>query len=142
MSAATATYSVSYFAPLVLSGMAYSVKDTQLLVKVYNFVNIDTRLNELLCSQSAPPYVVAVISAMILSYFSDRTRLRAPFLIAQAALSVIGISMTVRPIPAYLSFPNPGSENIRLTLVLNRPFPLSLAFGSSSLLPFRAGFRG
>lgn len=67
-------YAFSYFLPVILRGMGYSVRDSQLL--------------------SAPPYVAAVIVAFSLAALADRLRLRAPFIAVQAIITIVGLAMT------------------------------------------------
>lgn len=67
------SYAFPYFMPYLLTSMGHDPKMVQLL--------------------SAPPYVSAVALAFLFAWLSDKTRLRAPFIVAGAVLIVIGLSM-------------------------------------------------
>ncbi|KAG8931508.1 hypothetical protein FRC02_002633 [Tulasnella sp. 418] len=70
MASTLASYAISFFLPVILAGMRYNTRDSQLL-----------------CS---PPYVFTVIYALIFSIISDRVNKRAPFLLLNCILSIIG----------------------------------------------------
>ncbi|KDQ18925.1 hypothetical protein BOTBODRAFT_28407 [Botryobasidium botryosum FD-172 SS1] len=67
------TYAIGYFLPIILGGMGFSTRDSQLL--------------------SAPPYVASVVSSFIVAVFSDRTGLRAPFIAGQTILTIFGLAL-------------------------------------------------
>ena len=62
------------FAPVIIRGMGYSAAVTQLL--------------------SAPPVVFAVMSALTVSWLSDKYRLRAPAIIFQCFVGITGLMIT------------------------------------------------
>ncbi|KAF4593785.1 hypothetical protein EYR40_008579 [Pleurotus pulmonarius] len=73
--ACTTTYAFAYFLPIILvQGMGYTTLAAQLL--------------------TAPPYVFAAIFSFSLAWMSDKYMLRAPFLIFQAVVAIIGLTLT------------------------------------------------
>ncbi|KAF7430961.1 hypothetical protein PC9H_006676 [Pleurotus ostreatus] len=73
--ACTTTYAFAYFLPIILvQGMGYTTLAAQLL--------------------TAPPYVFAAIFSFSLAWMSDKYMLRAPFLIFQAIIAIIGLTLT------------------------------------------------
>jgi hypothetical protein len=64
----TTSYAVAYFLPIILRGMGFSVAASQLLV--------------------APPYVMACIMMMIVSWFGDKYKTKAPILITCSTLTI------------------------------------------------------
>ncbi|KAI5851530.1 major facilitator superfamily domain-containing protein [Morchella snyderi] len=75
MNATVAAYAFPFFMPIILQiGMGYTAGMAQIL--------------------SAPPYISAVAIALVLAWLSDKTRLRAPFIIIGNILVVVGLSMT------------------------------------------------
>ncbi|CAH0027887.1 unnamed protein product [Clonostachys rhizophaga] len=67
----TTSYAVAYFLPIILRGMGFSVAASQLLV--------------------APPYVMACIMMMIVSWFGDKYKTKAPILITCSTLTIVGL---------------------------------------------------
>jgi hypothetical protein len=72
----TTTYSIAYFLPVILRGMGFSVAASQCLV--------------------APPYAMAGVMMTITSWIGDKYRTKAPILIFNAVLTIIGIAVMVR----------------------------------------------
>ncbi|KZV95186.1 MFS general substrate transporter [Exidia glandulosa HHB12029] len=68
------SYAFSYFLPVILNGMGFSVRDAQLL--------------------SSPPYIFAVLLGLLAARMSDKYNKRAPFILAQAAITIIGVCLT------------------------------------------------
>ncbi|EJD36032.1 MFS general substrate transporter [Auricularia subglabra TFB-10046 SS5] len=68
------SYAFSFFLPVILRGMNFSVRDAQLL-----------------CS---PPYVFAVLLGLIVSRYSDKVNKRGPFILAQTAITILGLCLT------------------------------------------------
>ena len=68
-------YALSYFLAVILKGFGYSVAMSQLL--------------------TAPPFLFAVIWNIVVSYFSDRHHIRAPYAIFNTLAVVVGLSMMV-----------------------------------------------
>ncbi|BGP56867.1 hypothetical protein JCM8202v2_004500 [Rhodotorula sphaerocarpa] len=67
----TASYAFAYFLPVILKGGGYSTEKSLLL--------------------SAPPYATAAIYTYISAHYSDRTRLRAPFVGGAALVCMVGL---------------------------------------------------
>ncbi|CAI6095144.1 unnamed protein product, partial [Clonostachys chloroleuca] len=67
----TISYAVAYFLPIILRGMGFSIAASQLLV--------------------APPYVMACIMMMIVSWFGDKYKTKAPILITCSTLTIVGL---------------------------------------------------
>ncbi|KAF2998140.1 hypothetical protein E8E13_001601 [Curvularia kusanoi] len=67
----TIVYALAFFIPIILQGMGYSVGMTFLL--------------------SAPPAVAAVPWIMVCSWAADKWHLRAPFVILQCILGIVGL---------------------------------------------------
>lgn len=75
MSSTTPSYAFAYFLPVILnSGMHYSTLMSQLL--------------------SVPPYVFAVSFAFAMAWYSDKTRMRGPFIAFQAIVTIVGLALT------------------------------------------------
>jgi len=68
-------YSLAYFIPIILRGLGFSVALSNILV--------------------APPYVCAVLLALTTSWWSDRIRLRTPFIIAHSLIAIIGFTIVL-----------------------------------------------
>lgn len=67
----TIVYALAFFIPIILQGMGYSIGMVFLL--------------------SAPPAVAAVPWIMLCSWAADKYRLRAPFVILQCLLGIVGL---------------------------------------------------
>ena len=74
MSTTMPAYALAYFAPNIILGMGYSAAITQLL--------------------SAPPVVFAVITALCVSWLSDKYRVRSPAIAGQALIGITGLMIT------------------------------------------------
>ncbi|CEL52995.1 putative transporter C1002,16c OS=Schizosaccharomyces pombe (strain 972 / ATCC 24843) GN=SPAC1002.16c PE=3 SV=1 [Rhizoctonia solani AG-1 IB] len=70
-------YSLAYFIPIILRGLGFSVALSNILV--------------------APPYVLAVMLALTTSWWSDRIRLRTPFIIAHSLIAIAGFTIPQMP---------------------------------------------
>jgi MFS family permease len=68
-------YSFAYFAPTIIKTLGYSVVQTQL--------------------HTVPPVAAALVLAIIIAYFSDRTQLRAPYIAFCFALTIVGLSILI-----------------------------------------------
>ncbi|KAL0956452.1 hypothetical protein HGRIS_002600 [Hohenbuehelia grisea] len=75
MCTAMPSYAVGYFITIILSGMGWGITDSLLL--------------------TAPPYVFAAIITYIFAHYSDSTGMRAPFIVAQALLTMLGCLLTL-----------------------------------------------
>jgi MFS family permease len=71
--ATTVSYAFVYFLPIILVGMGFSYIHAQLLV--------------------APPYFVSVFVALGFAYIGDKYMIRAPMIMFQAVLSILGLSI-------------------------------------------------
>lgn len=70
------TYAIAYFLPIILrEGMGFSVAASQCLV--------------------APPYVFAAILMYVTAWFGDKYHVRAPGLVFNAILGLIGLPIMV-----------------------------------------------
>ncbi|KAH8700118.1 major facilitator superfamily domain-containing protein [Talaromyces proteolyticus] len=63
-------YTLSLFLPSIISGLGYSNASAQLL--------------------TVPPYAVAFILVVVVAVYSEKTHLRAPFIMGSSALGIIG----------------------------------------------------
>ncbi|KAG8834711.1 hypothetical protein FRC17_007617 [Serendipita sp. 399] len=70
----TVSYAFAYFLPIIMVGMGYTDLNAQLL--------------------SAPPYFASIFIAFAGAWASDKYLIRAPIIMWQAVLSIIGLSMT------------------------------------------------
>lgn len=68
-------YSLYFFTPVIVNSMGHSVAKSQLL--------------------SAPPALFGAIANVIQAYFSDKTGMRFPFLMANFSLGIIGYSLCI-----------------------------------------------
>ncbi|RMZ22542.1 hypothetical protein D0859_13427 [Hortaea werneckii] len=70
----TVSYAIAYFLPIILNdGMGFSVAASQCLI--------------------SPPYVAAAIWMYTCAYFGDKYRLRAPFIIFNAIVGIVGLAL-------------------------------------------------
>lgn len=70
----TITYAIAYFLPIILQvGMGFDVAAAQCLV--------------------APPYVAAAVVMYVMAVYSDRMRLRSPFVIFNGLLALLGLGL-------------------------------------------------
>jgi cyanate permease len=72
-SASICAYAFAYFLPLILVGMGFSAINAQLL--------------------AAPPYVATFFVAFGLAYLGDKYIIRAPIIMFQAVLTILGLSI-------------------------------------------------
>jgi len=68
-------YGISFFLPSIIRGFGYSVAISNLL--------------------TVPPYAVATIILLLFSHFSDKLRLRWPFVLASLLSSAVGFSINI-----------------------------------------------
>ncbi|KZW02805.1 MFS general substrate transporter [Exidia glandulosa HHB12029] len=73
MTSTLPSYAFSFFLPTLLTGMGYSVKDSQILM--------------------SPPYAFAVVTGLALAVLADKLNKRGPFIIFQALVTIAGLSM-------------------------------------------------
>lgn len=69
----TIVYGLAFFIPIILAGMGYSVGMVFLL--------------------AAPPACAAVPWVLLISWLADKTRMRAPWIILQAVLGIVGLML-------------------------------------------------
>merc|ERR1712070_1150484 len=70
----TVSYAIAYFLPIILNdGMGFSVVASQCLI--------------------SPPYVAAAIWMYTCAYFGDKYRLRAPFIVFNAIVGIVGLAL-------------------------------------------------
>ncbi|KAK2763224.1 hypothetical protein FQN54_009860 [Arachnomyces sp. PD_36] len=70
----TLSYAIAYFLPIILeSGMGFGTGESQCLV--------------------APPYAFAGLVMMTTAYFSDKYKIRSPFIVLNAVLALIGLPL-------------------------------------------------
>ncbi|KAI7542764.1 retrograde regulation protein 2, partial [Hortaea werneckii] len=70
----TVSYAIAYFLPIILNdGMGFSVAASQCLI--------------------SPPYVAAAIWMYACAYFGDKYRLRAPFIVFNAIVGIVGLAL-------------------------------------------------
>lgn len=68
-------YSFAYFTPTILRTYGFSVVQTQL--------------------RTVPPMACALAVCLITAYFSDRTRLRIPFIFFSLVLAIVGLAILI-----------------------------------------------
>jgi len=128
MNSTMPAYAFSYFLPIILQrGMGYSDAMAQIL--------------------TAPPFVFAVMTGMAFAVLADKFRMRAPIIVAQACMVVIGLSITAYTkgnapryvgifiglagaqgnVPAVLSY---QSNNIRMNSKRSVGSALQVGFGA------------
>lgn len=66
-------YALSLFLPSIITNLGYKAADAQLL--------------------STPPYILAMVVALVSARFSDQFLLRGPFALATQALAIIGFAI-------------------------------------------------
>lgn len=101
MCAGIAVYAFAYFTPLILQGMGFKT-----LTKVYLL--------------SAPPNIAAIPYAFGFSWLADKTRIRGPFVLLHAVVTIVGLMLMSVFVP---NVPNRlGSQqavNIARTMALD-----------------------
>ncbi|KAG6331912.1 hypothetical protein ID866_7174 [Astraeus odoratus] len=70
---------ITYFLPTIINDFGYSVSTTQLL--------------------TVPPYVLGVVVLGIFAYYSDKTKLRSPFLFAAQVVTLVGYILNISNVP-------------------------------------------
>lgn len=104
------TYAIGYFLPIILGGMGFSTRDSLLL--------------------TAPPYMASVVSSFLVAVVSDRVGLRSPFIIGQALLTILGLSMI-----AYTQHESSRLAGIFLAVMGTQGnFPAILAYQSNNIV--------
>lgn len=90
------------FSSQILRAMGFSVKDSLLLVSPIHIqpgslpsLTFPPSRCQRLLYQSAPPWAWATLQAGLISYWSDRTRMRAVFIVVQSLCTVVGLLMTL-----------------------------------------------
>ena len=106
--AASSVYSLAYFKPIILrEGLGFSYAKAQLL--------------------SSPPYVFAIIASITMAYFSDKMKMRYPFLIFQSLTGITGLLIILYAGP-------PGDRYFGLYLAIfgtQANIPGTLAYGQN-----------
>ncbi|KAI8996646.1 MFS general substrate transporter [Trametes punicea] len=69
---------------------------TLFLPSIINGFGFNTAISQLL---SVPPYVIATVTVVVCSTYSDRIRMRSPFIIAGLALAFIGFLINISNAP-------------------------------------------
>ncbi|KAL0566734.1 hypothetical protein V5O48_015272, partial [Marasmius crinis-equi] len=67
-------YMIAFFLPIILAGMKFSTAQSLLL--------------------ASPPFIAAFVTAMTFAWLSDRSKQRAPFIIVQGIITLVGCCMT------------------------------------------------
>ncbi|KAF9220053.1 MFS general substrate transporter [Gyrodon lividus] len=75
LSFATPMYGIAYFLPTLINSFGYSTSISQLL--------------------TVPPYLLATVIILTFAYFSDKLRLRWPFVFAAQLLSLVGYIINI-----------------------------------------------
>lgn len=108
--ATTSSYALAYFSPIILEGMGYKASKALIL--------------------TAPPYIAGVVYAFIISYWSDRTKNRGVFIIANCITVVVGlliISQVSNPEVRYLGvFLAVAGSTVNV--------PLTIGFASNNMI--------
>ncbi|CCG84011.1 protein of unknown function [Taphrina deformans PYCC 5710] len=69
--ATTSTYALAYFTPVILEGLGYKAEKALIF--------------------SSPPYIAAIFYAIVISYISDKTKMRGIYIIFNCIMVVIGL---------------------------------------------------
>ncbi|CED84101.1 Permease of the major facilitator superfamily [Phaffia rhodozyma] len=110
MASTMPSYAFAYFLPVILTGMGYTVKESQLL--------------------TAPPYIVCAPYAMALAWLSDRTHNRSRVIIFQATCCLVGLLLV-----AYLKNNHARYFGVFMGLAgANSNVPATLAWMNNSIL--------
>lgn len=102
------TYALAYFAPVIIQSLGYTGRQALVL--------------------SSPPYLVGVVYAIILAAWSDRIKLRSPFIVFNCVMVIIGLSLV-----AYVKNPHTRYGGVFLAVfgsALN--VPMTISFASSA----------
>ncbi|RTE76024.1 hypothetical protein BHE90_009516 [Fusarium euwallaceae] len=105
----TTSYSIAYFLPIILRGMGFSLAASQLLV--------------------APPYVMACILMVIVSWIGDKYKTKAPILIVFGLLTIVGLA-----IMGYTTSTGPRYFGVFLTTAAaNTNLPTIMAYQANNI---------
>ncbi|KIJ64862.1 hypothetical protein HYDPIDRAFT_153698 [Hydnomerulius pinastri MD-312] len=77
-------YGITYFLPTIIKSFGYSTSISQLL--------------------TVPPYVLATISVLTFSYFSDKLKLRSPFIFAAQFTALVGYIINITDAPSGVKY--------------------------------------
>lgn len=83
---AISVYALSLFIPTIITGLGWKAADAQLL--------------------STPPYILAMLMALLMARLSDKFQMRGPFILASQLLAIIGYAVlrgTTKPKYGYLA---------------------------------------
>ncbi|KIK93186.1 hypothetical protein PAXRUDRAFT_829222 [Paxillus rubicundulus Ve08.2h10] len=84
MSLAAPVYGIAYFLPTLIKDFGYSLAITQLL--------------------TIPPYVVATIAIVSFAHYSDKIKLRWPFIFAAQCMSLMGYLINILDVPSGVKY--------------------------------------
>ncbi|KAG1735896.1 MFS general substrate transporter [Suillus paluster] len=77
-------YGITLFLPTIIKSFGYSTPISQLL--------------------TVPPYVVATITLLVFAHYSDKLKMRSPFILAGLVMSLIGFSINISTAPAGVKY--------------------------------------
>ncbi|KAF8833358.1 MFS general substrate transporter [Paxillus ammoniavirescens] len=77
-------YAISFFLPSIIFGFGYSIPVTQFL--------------------TVPAYVVSAAMVLVFGYFSDKLKLRSPFVFAGQSVSMLGYIINITGAPSGVKF--------------------------------------
>ncbi|TFK32744.1 MFS general substrate transporter [Crucibulum laeve] len=84
MSVVVPLYGITLFLPTIINSFGHSPAISQLL--------------------TVPPYVFATISLYIFAYFSDKVKMRSPFILSGLIMCLIGFSINISTAPAGVKY--------------------------------------
>ncbi|KIK81633.1 hypothetical protein PAXRUDRAFT_15139 [Paxillus rubicundulus Ve08.2h10] len=77
-------YGITYFLPSIINDFGYSASISQLL--------------------TIPAYALATVTTLVFSYFSDKCKLRSPFIFAGQSIALLGYIINISDAPSSVKF--------------------------------------
>ena len=102
------TYALAFFAPIIIQSLGYTGRQALVL--------------------TSPPYLVGVVYAIALSFWSDKIKMRSPFIVFNCIIVLIGLCMV-----AYVKNPHTRYAGLFLAIFGSaHNIPMVISFASSA----------
>ncbi|KIK90892.1 hypothetical protein PAXRUDRAFT_831284, partial [Paxillus rubicundulus Ve08.2h10] len=80
----TPLYGITYFLPTIINNFGYSTSFSQLL--------------------TIPPYAIATVTILVFAHFSDKIKLRSPFIFAGQLIALLGYIINISNAPSHIKY--------------------------------------
>ncbi|KAF8835337.1 MFS general substrate transporter [Paxillus ammoniavirescens] len=84
LSLAAPAYAITYFLPTIINNFGYTIPISQLL--------------------SVPPYALAAVNLLVFAHFSDKVKLRSPFIFAAQLIALLGYIINISDVPSGIKY--------------------------------------